>query len=109
MFKPILVQCPAPSEEAAEALSVELLERRLAASVHIRSVQSRYRWSGVVETAQEWVLDIKTANHLFDEVAGCLRSLPPYELPGIWAVEVCCVTPEYAEWLRTNTSRGTPL
>lgn len=85
-------------------ISAELLERRLAASVHVRLVQSRYRWAGRVETAQEWVLDVKSSQGLFEEVAQCIRRLHPYELPGIWAVEVCCITPEYADWIRQNSS-----
>ncbi len=104
MSSPILVQCPTPSEEVAERISTALLTRALAASVHVRQVQSRYRWNGSVESAREWVLDIKTTRACFEAVADCIRGLHPYVLPGSWALPVECITPQYAAWIRENTA-----
>jgi periplasmic divalent cation tolerance protein len=104
----ILVQCPVPTEAVADAISTALLTRRLAASVHVRPVSSRYRWAGAVQTAREYVLDIKTTRSTFDAVANLIRELHPYELPGIWALPVEASTPEYGSWIAANVDSVAP-
>ena len=72
----VFCSCPDP----AHHLATTLVEQQLAACVsQLPPMHSLYRRQGTVEQADE-VLLAKTP-------AGCLRALPPHELPEIVAVE----------------------
>ncbi|WP_374258783.1 divalent-cation tolerance protein CutA [Aquabacterium sp.] len=95
----VLIQCPVPSEDEADAIADALLSKHLAASIHVRSVHSRYRWDGTVVSKIEYVLDIKTLGGLFEQVVEIVRRMHPYKVPGIWALPVESVTTDYCEWM----------
>jgi periplasmic divalent cation tolerance protein len=103
MNRLVLVQCAAPNEDLAEAISLALLDQALAACVHVRQVRSRYVWKGLGQSKIEHVLDIKTASRHFEAVASLIRSMHPYALPGIWVLPIETATPEYEAWVRACT------
>jgi periplasmic divalent cation tolerance protein len=104
MMSALIVITNLPNREAALEMARALVERRLAACVNILpECVSVYRWRGVVETAGEVPVLIKTRAAIYDEVEAAIRSLHPYELPEIVAVPVERGLPEYLEWVSTET------
>ena len=80
MTDKVLVLTTAGSEAEARKIANQLVERRLAACVNIiPRIQSVYRWEGKVETAEEFLLIIKTTKARSTEEA--IRELHSYELP----------------------------
>jgi periplasmic divalent cation tolerance protein len=80
------------------------VERRLAACVNIvPHVESIYRWQGKIETAEEWLLLIKTQAELFDRVRNAVKELHSYDLPECLMLEVAAGSPEYLDWIAKNT------
>ncbi|HEY4679205.1 MAG TPA: divalent-cation tolerance protein CutA, partial [Candidatus Angelobacter sp.] len=60
-----IILTTAGSKEEAGKIAHALVERRLAACVNIvPQIESIYRWQGKIETAQEWLLLIKTQAEL---------------------------------------------
>jgi periplasmic divalent cation tolerance protein len=77
------------SRDEALALARGLVERQLAACVHVAGpISSTYRWQGNVETSDEWTCLIKTRRELYDQVV---------------AVPIWRGSEKYLAWLAAET------
>ena len=101
-FIDILIICP--DRAGAETIARACVEERLAACASIGGgVTSIYRWKGAIEMADEITLTLKTRASLFDKLSQRVRTLHPYEVPCIIAMELEAVEPAYAAWLEAET------
>jgi periplasmic divalent cation tolerance protein len=99
-----IILTTAGSQEEADRIAHALVERRLAACVNIvPRIESVYRWQGKVETAQEWLLLIKTQAELFERLRDALKELHSYDLPECVMLEVTAGSQEYLDWIAKNT------
>lgn len=90
----------AGSQEEAQKIAQALVDRRLAACVNIvPQVRSIYRWQERVETAEEWLLVIKTTSNAFDRVRAVIRELHSYDLPECICLTIEDGSQEYLEWI----------
>lgn len=93
------------SRDEAEQIAHSLVEERLAACVNIvPGLTSVYRWKGDTETAEEFLLIVKSVAANLDRIESTLRRLHSYELP-----EFLVLTPEsagksYLNWLLLETT-----
>ncbi len=95
-----LVMSTCPDQKTAEAIATILVEEKLAACINILpELTSIYTWQGQVETTREHLLLIKTRKDRYQEIADCIRSNHPYELPEIIAVPIDQGLPEYLQWI----------
>ena len=65
----------------------------------VAPVRSFYRWKGEIESAEEWLLVIKTSRERFDELRMVLEAAHSYEVPEVLAVPVVEGSPNYLAWL----------
>jgi len=99
-----LVLTTAGSADEAKKIAHALVERRLAACVNIvPRVESVYRWKGQVESAEEWLLLIKTRSSAFERVRDAITELHSYELPECVMLELAEGDKAYLDWLAKNT------
>ncbi|HKN33162.1 MAG TPA: divalent-cation tolerance protein CutA [Terriglobales bacterium] len=95
-----IVLTTAGSREEARKIAHALVERRLAACVNILpSVESVYHWKEKVETAQEWMLVIKTTGVAFARVRAAIGELHSYELPECVLLAIEDGSAEYLKWI----------
>jgi periplasmic divalent cation tolerance protein len=95
-----LVLTTAGSEEEAQEIARNLVERRLAACVNILpQVSSVYRWQGEVEEAREWLLLVKTTAESFDQVREAIAELHSYELPECICLVIEDGSVNYLQWI----------
>ena len=100
-----IVFSTAGSKEEAQKIARELVERELAACVNVTGpISSTYRWRGHVDTADEWLLIIKTSAVHFASVRDAIKQLHSYELPECIAVEVTDGSREYMEWITESVA-----
>ena len=100
-----IILTTAGSQEEAGKIARALVERKLAACVNIvPRVESIYRWQGKVETAQEWLLLIKTQVKLYERVRTAVKELHSYDLPECVMLEVSAGSQEYLNWIEKHTS-----
>ena len=99
-----IVLSTAGSEQEAHKIAHLLVKRRLAACVNIvPQVQSIYRWKGEIESAQEWLLLIKTRADKFPAVCDAIRELHSYEVPECIVLEIEDGSLPYLQWLEKAT------
>lgn len=96
----IQVTTTASTKEEAVKIAETLLDKKLAACVQIiPAVESHYIWNGKKETAQEFMLLIKTAEQSYPAVEQAIKSIHSYETPEIIAVPLTHGSKEYLSWI----------
>jgi periplasmic divalent cation tolerance protein len=103
MTDKIVVLNTCGSEAEAERLARLLVDRHLAACVSVvPRLRSFYRWKGVVESAEEWLLLIKSSRPLFGQLRAAIENAHAYEVPEVLALSVVDGAPLYLDWLQAN-------
>jgi len=108
MSEIVLALCTVPAEFDAGPLAHELVDLGGAACVSVLpGVRSVYKWEGVIETAQEQQLVIKTTRPQVDALWSALKSRHPYDVPEFIVVPVTQGNEEYLDWVRNSVSSET--
>ena len=98
-----IVLTTAGSKEEAQQIARKLVERRLAACVSvIGPIESMYRWKDGIESAEEWMLLIKTTAAVFRNLNDAIRELHSYELPECLQIPVEAGSADYLHWIEEN-------
>lgn len=99
-----LVNTTTSNKENAVKIAKHLIENKLAACVNIvPEVTSVYRWDGNICEEQEFLLNIKTREELFQKVKEAIISIHEYELPEIIAIKIENGSDKYLKWVWTET------
>ena len=100
----LLVLTNCPDEETANSIALAVIEAQLAACVNILPrIQSIYRWQGVVESATEIPLFIKSTAANYPALEKLIAGLHPYETPEIIALPISQGLPAYLNWVAVET------
>jgi periplasmic divalent cation tolerance protein len=99
-----VVLTTAGSSDEAKKIAQALVARRLAACVNILPrIESVYRWKDQMESAEEWLLLIKTRSQRFQQVRAAIAELHSYDLPECIMLEIAEGDKAYLDWLAQNT------
>lgn len=94
------------SRDDARAAAARLIERRVAACVHVHPIWSTYRWQGDVEAEEEWMLEARTPSDDRDACWDALLDGHPYDEPLVEVLGESLVSASYAAWAERCTRRG---
>ena len=98
-----LIMVTASSREEAEKIATALLERKLIACANILGpVSSRFWWQGKIDSAEEYMIFMKTKRELFEQVADNVKQLHSYEVPEIIALSIVEGSKPYLEWRNSS-------
>lgn len=90
------------NRELAYRLAKRLVDLRLAACVQVTPIGSIYRWKGKVNTADEYLLTIKTLTRLYTPLEKDILEQHPYELPEILRLPVNSGFQPYLDWIKES-------
>jgi periplasmic divalent cation tolerance protein len=103
MTEAVLVLTTAGKESEAQKIAHEVVKRRLAACVNIvPRIQSVYRWEGKIETAEEFLLIIKSTKTRSADVQAAIRELHSYDLPECIVISIESGGEEYLKWIEES-------
>jgi periplasmic divalent cation tolerance protein len=95
----IVLVTAANREEAEKILKALLNEKMIACANIIGPVNSLFWWHEKIESAQEYVLLMKTRSEMFEKLAEKVKTLHSYEVPEIIAIQIIHGFKPYLEWL----------
>ena len=106
MIQYIQVCTTTEKEKDAEKIAKIVIEKRLGACVQIIGpIKSFYWWKEKIETAEEWLLFIKTKKELYEELEKVIKEIHPYEIPEIISVPILLGSKDYLEWLNKELKK----
>ena len=96
----IVVMTTVGTEQQANIIARELVDRRHAACVNVvQGIRSIYRWKGRVCRDSELLLIIKTMEEEYELVSSTIKELHNYELPEILAFPVSRGDDAFQQWI----------
>lgn len=98
-----LVLSTTASREEAERIATALVENRLAACVQVLGpMRSVYRWKDAVESAEEFLLVMKTTASSLAGLRKELQKLHSYEMPECIEIPIESGLPGYMLWIEES-------
>lgn len=101
----ILVVTTVGTEEEANELAQELVERHHSCCVNILPVhRSVYRWQGKICTDSEFMLIIKALDANYPAIEAAIKEVHSYELPEILAFDIKQGEEGFLHWIYACSS-----
>jgi periplasmic divalent cation tolerance protein len=92
-----------PDAETASRIAQTLVEEKFVACANlIPAMHSIYRWKEKIETAGEVMAFFKTTQDRLPGLEEKLRSLHPYEVPELIAINIDSGSADYLRWVIDN-------
>ena len=103
MDKYIVVITLCDKENIANQIIKTLLENKLVAGSQISKVHSKYWWNNKLEECDEYKLEFRTKENLFDEIKDEINRIHDYEVAEISFYEIKSSSQEFLNWIDKNT------
>ncbi len=97
----IIVYITHSSEENAQKVANQLLQKKRIACANIFPIKSMYWWNGSIENEDEYVSIVKTIPELWEILQKEVKEIHPYEVPCIMKLEAEA-NEEYEKWIRNE-------
>ena len=97
----LVVFTTAPNSEEANSLAAKIIEKKLAACVHVLpQMTSHYYWDGAIQKEPEHLVLIKTIDETFERLERFIKENHSYDVPEIVGLKAENVSAEYLSWLK---------
>ena len=98
-----IVSTTTDTKENADAISSNLLHKRLIACAQRTTTQSSYRWQGKIIESDEILLQMKTKKSLFNYIKKEIETLHTYDVPEIIMIPLLDANEFYLQWIEKET------
>lgn len=103
MNKYIIVTTLCNKEEIANTIIDTLLQKKLVVGSQISKVYSKYWWNNQLEECDEYKLEFRTKESLFNEIKDEINKISDYEVAEISSYEITSANKEFLKWIDDNT------
>jgi periplasmic divalent cation tolerance protein len=101
-----MVYVTTSSKSEAEKIAQTLLSERLIACANILGpVSSHFHWNGKIDSAEEYLMIMKSRADLFAALESRVRVLHSYEVPEVLAVPIVDGSKGYFDWMTGALNR----
>jgi len=90
------------SDEEAEKISKNLIEKNLAVCINTFPSQSFYKWNGKFEKNRETAMLIKTRAELVEKVIKEIKKIHSYKIPAIFSISIEKGDKDFFNWMDEN-------
>ena len=102
MDKYIIVTTLCDKEDIANKIIDTLLEKRLVAGSQVTKVHSKYWWDNQLEECDEYKLEFRTKESLFNEIENEIKKIHDYDVAEISSCEIKNASKEILNWIDEN-------
>lgn len=99
---PYVLQIAIISEVEADKIIMTLLDNKFACCCQKVKVQSNYNWDGQYEYGDEFLLIIKTFEHLIEYIEKVCEEEHSYEIYQITGYKMTYVNEKYLQWMKNE-------
>ena len=103
MNKYVIITTLCNNEEIANKIIDTLLEKRLVAGTQISRVHSKYWWNNKLEECDEYKLEFRTKESLFNKIENEIKKLHDYETAEISYIEIKRANEKFLSWIDKET------
>ena len=102
MDKYIIVTTLCNKEEIANKIIDTLLEKKLIVGSQVTKVHSKYWWNNKLEECDEYKLEFRTKETIFNEIENEIKQIHDYEVAEISYHEIKNASKEFFDWIDKN-------
>ena len=102
MDKYIKVTTLCNKEEIANKIIDTLLEKKLIVGSQVTKVHSKYWWNNKLEECDEYKLEFRTKETIFNEIENEIKQIHDYEVAEISYYEIKNASKEFFDWIDKN-------
>ena len=102
MDKYIIVTTLCNKEEIANKIIDTLLEKKLIVGSQVTKVHSKYWWNNKLEECDEYKLEFRTKETIFNEIVNEIKQIHDYEVAEISYYEIKNASKEFFDWIDKN-------
>ena len=99
MDRYIVITTLCNKEEIANKIIDTLLEKRLVAGCQLSKVHSKYWWNNKLEECDEYKLEFRTKESLFNEIQNEIKKIHDYEVAEISYSELTNANNDFLSWI----------
>lgn len=103
MSKYIILTTLCNKEEIANKIVETLLSKKLVAGSQLSKVHSKYWWNNQLEECDEYKLEFRTKESLFNKIKDEINKIHDYEVAEISCYEIVNANSEFLKWIDENT------
>lgn len=104
----VFIYTTAPSLEVARQVSRAVVEARLAACANmLPGMEAVYEWDGALQQEAEVAVLFKTRATCVAAAMEMIAEKHPYDTPAITAFAAADAAPDFADWIRAQTTQDT--
>ena len=103
MGRYIVVTTLCNKKEIAEEIINTLLQKRLVAGSQISKVHSKYWWKNQLEECDEYKIEFRSKESLFDEIKEEINKIHDYETAEISSYNILNEDDKFVKWIDENT------
>ena len=103
MNKYIVVTTLCDKKEIANKIIDTLLEKRLVAGAQISKVHSKYWWNNKLEECDEYKLEFRTKESLYNEIENEIKKIHDYKVAEISYYKINSISKDFLDWIDKET------
>ncbi len=98
----VLIQTTCADKTEGKTIAKALIDKKLAACVHMSEIESFYTWKDEFCCDEEILLNIKTKKENFKKIKKLIEKLHTYDVPEIIQIDISNTSKKYLNFMKDS-------